>query len=440
MSRELRHGISTLEPITTAALAVLATASGIYTYIGVRGLIEGDTLLILFACFAYAAAVAVAIFVFWEYILRFLPRMRSGSARLGLFLAMGIGSAAIIAMSSWLNAAALAGSAAVAQHLAVTTEAYQSRLEETHENAIAAQSLLPDIRIAEQRFRDLAEREQAEGTLTGTAGRGTVVQYLDQTATSLASLGDQISSSATETDSLYRQGGRHLNRMRELVSGRGDIRNRSVAYADEAVSLTGVISGLRQTSVAPAVQRQARDLARSFVRPAVGDGEGGLRDRQAMVLEEVQRTITETSTALTTAADEILDRPQVEPFRFTPLSPAEAVIRYAGAFVPSWAGAIAIDLLPGVLVLVLMVVHGVIRNQEDQMPPDDSITLRDMRLAIAALDALERRPSANRAADTSSDPSAGEESAPEKDAQNPEAKPDRTRSSTTAPDNRRAAE
>ncbi|WP_366656675.1 hypothetical protein [Fodinicurvata sp. EGI_FJ10296] len=399
MSRELRHGISSLEPITTAALAVLATASGIYTYIGVRGLIEGDTLLSIFACFAYAGAVAVGIFVFWEYIMRFLPRMRGSAARMGLFVAMAIGSVAIIAMSSWLNAAALAGSAAVSQHLAVTTESYQSRLEESHENAIAAQSLLPDIRIAERRFRDLAEREQAEGTLTGTAGRGTVVQYLDQTATSLASLGDQISSAAGETDSLYRQGGRHLNRMRELVSGRGDIQSRTIAYADEAVGLTGVISALTQTSVAPAVQRQARDLARSFIRPAVGDGEGGLRDRQALVLEEVQRTISETSAALSTAAGDILDRPAVAPFRFTPLSPAEAVIRYAGAFVPSWAGAIAIDLLPGVLVLVLMVVHGAIRNQEDQMPPDDSITLRDMRLAIAALDALERRPSANRAVD-----------------------------------------
>ena len=43
--------------------------------------------------------------------------------------------------------------------------------------------------------------------------------------------------------------------------------------------------------------------------------------------------------------------------RFVECRFESAVLRYAGDFVPSWAGAISIDLLPVVLVLVLMVVH-----------------------------------------------------------------------------------
>jgi hypothetical protein len=55
--------------------------------------------------------------------------------------------------------------------------------------------------------------------------------------------------------------------------------------------------------------------------------------------------------------------PRVETIRFQTLSPAEAVLRYAGDFIPSWAGAISIDLMPAVLVLILCVVHAAIRRE-----------------------------------------------------------------------------
>ena len=39
------------------------------------------------------------------------------------------------------------------------------------------------------------------------------------------------------------------------------------------------------------------------------------------------------------------------------------MIAYGGDFLPSWAGAISIDLLPAVLVLILCVVHANIRRE-----------------------------------------------------------------------------
>lgn len=99
--------------VTGAALGVLATASGIYTYLGVSSLLNGDGAFKVFAALAYSTAVSVGIFVFWSYLMRLLPSMRRAASRLGLMLTMALGSLAIIAMSSWLNAAALAGGAAV---------------------------------------------------------------------------------------------------------------------------------------------------------------------------------------------------------------------------------------------------------------------------------------------------------------------------------------
>lgn len=81
-------------------------ASGIYTYLGVSSLLDDTGAMSTFAALAYSVAVSVGIFVFWSYLLRLFPAVTSARARVGLLGAMGLGSVAIIAMSSWLNAAA----------------------------------------------------------------------------------------------------------------------------------------------------------------------------------------------------------------------------------------------------------------------------------------------------------------------------------------------
>jgi hypothetical protein len=58
---------------------------------------------------------------------------------------LGLEALMIVAMSAWLNASALAGAAAIQQHLANTVHAYTRDLDRAHSNALAAQSLLPDI-------------------------------------------------------------------------------------------------------------------------------------------------------------------------------------------------------------------------------------------------------------------------------------------------------
>src|SRR5258707_10835486 len=78
---------------------------------------------------------------------------------------------------------------------------------------------------------------------------------------------------------------------------------------------------------------------------------------------KVESSIAAQASSLSDAADKILAMPRVEPIRFQSLSPAEAVLRYAGDFIPSWAGAISIDLMPAVLVLILSVGHTAIPRE-----------------------------------------------------------------------------
>jgi hypothetical protein len=380
MSTALREGVQRLEITTRVTLGVLALASGVYTYLGVRELLNGNATVVFFAAVIYSVAVSIGIYAFWTFLLRFLPHIRDVTSRSLLFGCMGLGAIMIIAMSAWLNASALAGAAALQQHLSTAVEAYTRDLDKAHSNAIAAQGLLPDIQLASTRFGKLAESEKS-GTLTGTSGSGTVVQLLTQMSNQLNDLAKQVSASDEKVQKLFDQGSKHLAKMRELVSAKGPIAARSDAFGAETMALSAVINSLQQTSVAPAVKRQADGLMNGFIAPTAS-GRGDLFDRQTDVVGRVGESVKQQAKALSIAADKILDEPRVQPERFQPLSPAEAVLRYAGDFVPSWAGAIAIDLMPAVLVLILCVVQAGIRREHEPQAATSTMTAAEL---IAAL-------------------------------------------------------
>jgi hypothetical protein len=390
-SRRLREHVSSLETMTRFVLATLALASGVYTYLGVRSLLDGDATIVFFAAIVYSVAVSVGIYGFWVYLSRFLPELRDGASRLTLLAIMAVGSVMIIAMSSWLNAAALAGSAAVEQHLAVTQEGYTADLDQAHSNALGALSLLPDIQRASERFARLAEDERESGALTGTSGSGTVVQLLTQMSAQMRELEATIQGSRDTVRTLFEEGQQHLATMRGLVSGAGSVQPRADSFASEAVALSGVISSLEQTSIAPSVARAAADLSVGFIAPVAGGGTADLAGRQNQIMDTIRTSVAAQSEALSAAAAEILAQPKVEERRFVPLSSAEAVILYAGSFLPSWAGAISIDLLPGVLVAILAVAHAAMRRGEDEMDDAERITAADMMRSLEIHEAIAAR-------------------------------------------------
>src|SRR5690606_35610949 len=86
-----------VETMSRFALAVLALASGVYTYLGVRDLLDGSATFVFFAAIIYPAAVAVAIYAFWTFMMRFVPLVVSGLQRLALFATMAVGCMMIIA-------------------------------------------------------------------------------------------------------------------------------------------------------------------------------------------------------------------------------------------------------------------------------------------------------------------------------------------------------
>jgi hypothetical protein len=387
-AKELEGHLSWLDTFTSAALGVLATASGIYTYLGVSSLLDGSGSMVFLAAIAYSIAVSVAIFVFWSYLLRLLPAMRGAGSYLGMILAMLLGSAAIVAMSSWLNAAALAGSAAVEQHLKGTVQEYQSALERANLIAETAQGLQRDVARARQNFEALAEQESAGG-LSGAAGQGAVFSLLTQKAAELRALEEQIGTQAAPIAAAFAEGNEILSRMRALIVEQGPVDARSVLFSEESVRLAGVITRLRQLGVAPLVARAAQDLRASVVLPELDGRSAQVRSDQAATITSVREALDLRAATLKQAAEEILATPPPAETTYTPISAADAVIRYAGNFVPSWAGAIAIDLLPGVLVMILAVTQAVIRRGRDGVGVEETLSLAELRAAMRAMKDIE---------------------------------------------------
>ncbi|WP_376874357.1 hypothetical protein [Albirhodobacter sp. R86504] len=381
---ELEAHIRWLDSFSAAALGVLAVASGIYTYLGVSSLLDDNGALSFFAAISYSIAVSVGIFVFWSYLMRLLPAVRTVGARLGLFVSMLLGSAAIIAMSSWLNAAALAGAAAVEQHLATTVQEYQTALERANEIAVSAQGLERDVSRVRQSFEDLSEQE-ATGDLSGLAGRGAVFRVLRQKSDELQSLETQIATQQPLVAAAFIEGNQILSRMRALTVEPGPIEVRSVQFSEEAVRLSGVITQLRQLSVAPLVNRAAEDLSASVVLPELDGRTEETRAGQQSTIRSVLQVLGQRAETLRRAADTVIAMPPPNEIMYTPISTADAVIRYAGNFAPSWAGAIAIDLLPAVLVFILAITHAAIRSGKSRVGVEDTMTIAELRAALSAV-------------------------------------------------------
>jgi hypothetical protein len=291
-------------------------------------------------------------------------------------------------MSSWLNAAALAGSAAVEQHLALTVRDYQTELEQANRVAVAGQGLQLDVSRARQSFEDLSNQE-ADGNLSGVSGQGAVFRVLTSKADELAALEAQIAAQGPQIDAAFTEGNRILSRMRELTVAPGSVQQRSIIFAEESVRLAGLIASLRQLSVAPVVDRAARDLAASVVLPELDGSTDTIRGTQATTIDSVLQLLGQRAQSLQIAAQEVMALPPAEETTYQPISTADAVLRYAGDFIPSWAGAIAIDLLPAVLVFMMMVAQTAIRADRSVVDPEETMTLGELRAAVAVLREIE---------------------------------------------------
>ncbi len=308
----LRNGLDQYESMIRLAVAILALVSAVATYLGIRGLFGTSTVAVL-AAIAYAGGVSAGIFVFWSILIRFLPTTHSRRPRRALLAIMVVGSVFIIGLSSWFNAAAIAGPSALQRHLAGLIAAYTDSLQTAYVTALAAQSGVARPRQpAPQSDRQPAMERliRLPETAAGVATRATMPATIPDAA-------DRLSA-------LFGKGEDHLAAMRRLLHPAHPDPARAEDFARATVRLSEVIAAL---------QRQGTPSSITAARP------GDLR-------------LTAADRLNNAALDLVI-----------PTQP-EAVLRHAAAYLPAWTAGVAIDLLPALFILMLLVARDAIRQNE----------------------------------------------------------------------------
>src|SRR4030088_3818209 len=77
----LSKGAIRLQGILKLTTAILALAAGVYTYLGVRELLNGSPNTVLFAAGIYSVAVSVGIYAFWVFLMHFMPHVVDRTGR-----------------------------------------------------------------------------------------------------------------------------------------------------------------------------------------------------------------------------------------------------------------------------------------------------------------------------------------------------------------------
>jgi DNA-binding winged helix-turn-helix (wHTH) protein len=143
-----------------------------------------------------------------------------------------------------------------------------------------------------------------------------------------------------------------VERPGDLIT-RDEIRERlwSETFVDFDHSLGTAIAKLRSalgdSARSPRFIETVGGRGYRFIAPVADGDSADLAGRQDVVMATIRTSVEAQSKALSDAAAEILAQPKVAERRYVPLSAADAVLRYAADFIPSWAGAIAIDRAPG---------------------------------------------------------------------------------------------
>jgi hypothetical protein len=209
------NGIRTLFQPAGAILGVLVTGSGIYTYLGARQLLDGESLLNNLAAIVYAVCVTLAIWLFWMWATRVVPASHSPQSKISRWVAVLLGVGAICGTSSVFNAMALIGPAALQLHERRNLAEYEVILEKTRQVAGRMNTLTPDLNAVAKLYRTLSDHEAVGKGASGAHGKGRT-EMLDQVASRFAGLAEQIEASVVNIKEHRREAALILNDMRDL--------------------------------------------------------------------------------------------------------------------------------------------------------------------------------------------------------------------------------
>jgi hypothetical protein len=250
---------------------------------------------------------------------------------------------------------AMGGKDALAIHMQrVLDQADAVALRQLRQSAVEA-NLAPQLASLSQQYEDLASRE-TRGAFSGLRGEGTVVATLRNMSQMFGNLSRTVSGVDTEQRALYDRYKELTAEARKVaaeteaadVSESDKIRRNNLAFSRVLGEINEVVTRMNEATSAPYVRVVNQNLGSLTTTSRAGDT---VEQKQALERLEGLKTAAVKVVGQISGGRAAEEDRTVQTFLMIPA--ARAVWVYKGDVFYAWAGGIALDMIPTILVILL---------------------------------------------------------------------------------------
>lgn len=363
-----------------AGLLVISFIAALAVFEGLSKTIGGEDWWLKGFCAVIAFGIGIGTYMVWHGAFAAAINPVLFQHRLRGWVTTVVGSVFILAFSAWLTATALGGNEAMrAGYEGVVGESQKALAAVVGNSGLDA--LESSLTSLATEIESLAQCEFDSGCVSGGRGQGGVRSTLENLAGTVRGHLTSLTAMKNARAEKYDEGKACLAEMRAAVSSAADASGRRQRLAAGVDCLNAAIGELHGNGTVAEIRQAFRSFAESAVIPV-----SVKTDKQKAAVASILASISKKAEAI---ADGGLgdDGAVPTPVTMPELNAMQAVIVNWQAIVPALSAAIALDLLP----LIILSFQATLMAAR-RAAPDDVIMDWPVRDLEAALRYLERRP------------------------------------------------
>ncbi|NRA88454.1 MAG: hypothetical protein HRU28_13930 [Rhizobiales bacterium] len=348
------------------SIGVIAFISAILNYAGLASMVD-DSWMQKGLCALTSVAVFTALYLFWTWAFGVMPELRHPQKRFASWLTVACGVIGIIALSAYWNVVALAKNE-------IDTLSKQSvipRVERFYATAIRQSgvyiSVKPELVGFASDIGAKANGEATNGSITGSAGKGGVTAVLRQLQASVANIVLSVDEALDVNSNLKNKGDKCLEQLHQNIQ-----ENKS--YGASVNCINNVVSDLSNQNIASSVEHAMDGLTSSIIMPVSIKTD---KQRQAVqnILDGLQNRADNFASKVRSINNNIIDPLIVERPNIM-----AGILIYWKSIIPAIATAIAIDLVPLIILIFKVLLY---RDAETRDDPRHLWTISELSDAMA---------------------------------------------------------
>lgn len=345
-------------------LIIIAIVSAVMNFAGFSTVLPNDLFQLSLAALT-SVGVFTLLYGFWDFAFYTMPTLQKSNHRLLGWGVMAVGGVFILGISAYWNIIALAGVELQKITLHKTVLTAEQSLSAAISQSGAYKKLPPQVMALSVSVGKLAKGEVESGAISGRAGKGGVSKTLYQIKGKVDAVNTLLQLATKEVDKLSFQGQTCLLEMRAAIGSQNS--SEGVSASVDCVNKT--IAGLNNQAVAEQAAQALSAITQGIVIPTSIKTKSQ-RDTVSRILLGIQdqaNGIAAFAALIKTSAGKFVsnERPNI----------MEAVLIHWKSIIPTIATAVAIDLLP-VLLLIFKVL---LRRDDEALGRNTSeITLGDL--------------------------------------------------------------